>query len=60
MILRDEKGSVMFAAHRRLFYCNDAIEAELHALKESIDLTIHRTHLPVLISLNKTCWLNRI
>ena len=48
-IMGDDKGFVIFAAYRCLFYCNDTLESELHATKEGIDLAIHQTHMPVLI-----------
>ncbi|XBH83140.1 hypothetical protein VPH35_071633 [Triticum aestivum] len=32
MILRRNDGSVIFAAYRHLLVCNDALEAELHAI----------------------------
>ncbi|KAI4982518.1 hypothetical protein ZWY2020_023010 [Hordeum vulgare] len=44
MILRDDKGTVIFASCRKLFHCNDAIEAELQAMKEGLQLAI--THSP--------------
>ena len=48
MILRDKKGS-MIAAYKRLLYCSDALEYKLHAIREDIDLAIHRTLLSVLV-----------
>lgn len=32
MILRRQDGSVIFVAYRCIFNCNDALEAELHAI----------------------------
>lgn len=43
MILRDDKGAVIFAAYKRLYFCNDALEAEIHVIMEAIDLAIQRT-----------------
>ncbi|KAE8811727.1 hypothetical protein D1007_11527 [Hordeum vulgare] len=40
MILRNTTCEVIFAAYRKLFHCNDALEAELHVVLEGIKLTI--------------------
>ncbi|KAI4968240.1 hypothetical protein ZWY2020_005352 [Hordeum vulgare] len=40
MILRDNKGAVIFASYRKLFHCNDALEAELQAMKEGLQLAV--------------------
>lgn len=40
MILRDNKGTVIFASYRKLFHCNDALEAELQAMKEGLQLAV--------------------
>ena len=37
MILRDDKGGVIFATYRKLFHCNEALEVELHALLEGLN-----------------------
>ena len=34
--LRDEKGSVIFTAYKRLFYFNDTLQSKLHAIREEI------------------------
>ena len=60
MILRDDKGYVIFAAYRRLFYCNDALESELHVIREDIDLAIHRTPLSVLLQFDRSNALSAI
>ena len=39
----------MIAAYKRLLYCSDALEYNLHAIREDIDLAIHRTPLSVLV-----------
>uniref|UniRef100_A0A8I6WEW6 RNase H type-1 domain-containing protein n=1 Tax=Hordeum vulgare subsp. vulgare TaxID=112509 RepID=A0A8I6WEW6_HORVV len=44
MILRNATGGVIFAAYRKLFHCNDALEAELHAILEGIKLTIEHSN----------------
>ena len=40
MILRDTDGHMIFAAYRYLFVCNDALEAELHAIREGLALPL--------------------
>lgn len=46
MVLRKADGSLIFAAYRHLFFCNDALEEELH---EGISLAIKRSELPVVL-----------
>ena len=38
MVLRRSDGSVIFAAYQCIFNCNDALEAELHALMQGMAL----------------------
>uniref|UniRef100_A0A8R7UPH0 RNase H type-1 domain-containing protein n=1 Tax=Triticum urartu TaxID=4572 RepID=A0A8R7UPH0_TRIUA len=40
MILRDDKGGVIFGAYCKLFHCNKALAAELHAMLEGLKLAI--------------------
>lgn len=40
MVLRDEDGNVIFSAYRHLFYCNDALELEIHVMLEGITLNL--------------------
>ncbi|KAE8808730.1 Protein roadkill [Hordeum vulgare] len=49
MILRDNKGDVIFASYRKLFQCNDALEAELQAIKEGLQLAFIHASLPVVL-----------
>ncbi|KAI5005452.1 hypothetical protein ZWY2020_032695 [Hordeum vulgare] len=49
MILRDDKGVVIFASYRKLFHCNDALEAELQAMKEGLQLATTHSTLPVVV-----------
>lgn len=49
MVLRDHEGQIIFAAYRVLFYCNDALEAEIHALMQGMALAIQQTDLPVVV-----------
>ena len=54
MILRNWDGSVIFSAHRHLFHCNDALEAELHAIMEGMALFVEHTTLPVVVQSDST------
>ncbi|KAE8776224.1 autophagy-related protein 7 [Hordeum vulgare] len=49
MILRDNKGDVIFASYRKFFQCNDALEAELQAIKEGLQLAFIHASLPVVL-----------
>lgn len=49
MILCRRDGSVIFAAYRFIFHCNDALEAEIHALMQGMALAIQHTVLPVIV-----------
>ena len=47
MILRRDDGSVIFAAYRVIFNCNEALEAEIHAIMQGMALALQHTDLPV-------------
>ncbi|KAE8812567.1 autophagy-related protein 7 [Hordeum vulgare] len=49
MILRKSTGEVIFAAYRKLFHCNDALEAELQAVREGIKLAIERSDATIML-----------
>lgn len=49
MILRDERGAVIFASCQLLFYCNNALEAEIQALRIGMSLALQWSSLPVLV-----------
>ncbi|XP_073368114.1 uncharacterized protein [Aegilops tauschii subsp. strangulata] len=49
MVLRDETGKVLFAAYHYIFNCNDALEAEVHALMQGMALAIPHSTLPVVV-----------
>ncbi|KAE8784550.1 hypothetical protein D1007_41848 [Hordeum vulgare] len=49
MILRDYNGDVIFASYRKLFQCNDALEAELQAIKEGLQLAFIHASSPVVL-----------
>ena len=49
MVLRNHDGSVIFSAYRYIFNCNDALEAELHALMQGMALAIQHCELPAIV-----------
>jgi ribonuclease HI len=49
MVLRSSTGAAIFAASRQLFHCADAVEAELAAIDEGLNLALHWTTLPLII-----------
>lgn len=49
MILRNASGGVIFAAYHKLFHCNDALEAELHAILEGIKLTVEHSNSTIMV-----------
>lgn len=49
MILRDSNFGVISAARHVLFFCNDALEAEMLAMQEGMALAIQRSNLPILV-----------
>ncbi|KAE8819228.1 autophagy-related protein 7 [Hordeum vulgare] len=53
IILRTRTSEVIFAAYRKLFHCNDALEAELHAVPEGIKLTTE--HFDAAIMVQSDC-----
>ena len=49
IILRIHNGIVIFAAYWCIFNCNDALEAELHALMQGMALANHHCEGPVIV-----------
>ncbi|KAI5007280.1 hypothetical protein ZWY2020_047228 [Hordeum vulgare] len=49
MILRHHDGSVIFAAYMRIFNCNNALEAELHAIMQGMALALQHCSLPIVV-----------
>ena len=47
MILRDHAGSIIFNSCRYLFTCEDALEAEILALKEGLSLALQWSNSPI-------------
>ncbi|KAE8778636.1 Arginine decarboxylase [Hordeum vulgare] len=60
MILRDCKGDVIFASYRKLFQCNDALEAELQAIKEGLQLAFIHASSPVVLQTDSAMALKMI
>ncbi|XBI14851.1 hypothetical protein VPH35_057369 [Triticum aestivum] len=52
MILRDDRGEIIYSACRELRTCDNALEAELEACKEGLELALHRSNLPILVELD--------
>ncbi|KAE8784009.1 autophagy-related protein 7 [Hordeum vulgare] len=52
MFLRDNKGAVMFASYRKLIHCNEALEAELQAMKERLELAVVHSQATILLQPN--------
>ena len=47
MILRRDDGSIIFAAYRVIFNCNEALEVEIHAIMQGMALALQHIDLPV-------------
>ena len=47
MILRVQKGEIVFSACRFLYACDDVLEAELLAIREGISLALQWSILPI-------------
>ncbi|KAE8813400.1 retrotransposon unclassified [Hordeum vulgare] len=60
MILRNCQGDVIFASYRKLFQCNDALESELQAIKEGLQLAFIHASSPVVLQSDSAMALNMI
>ena len=49
MILRDNSGNGVFTSCRSLLHCDDALEAELIACKEGIEMALQYTSKPIMV-----------
>ena len=49
MVLRNGDGTTIFAAYRYIFHCNDAFEAEIHAIMQGMALAIQHSDMPVIV-----------
>lgn len=54
MILRDEVGTIIFSACRKLYSCRDALKAELCACMEGLSLALQMSDLPINIELDSS------
>ncbi|XBH62951.1 hypothetical protein VPH35_117042 [Triticum aestivum] len=52
MILRDDRGEIIYSACRELRACESALEAELAACREGLELALHRTNLSIIVELD--------
>lgn len=52
MVLRDDRGDIIYSACRELRTCDNVLEAELSACREGLDLALHRTTLPIIIEMD--------
>ena len=52
MILRDDRGEIIYSACRELRICDNALEAELAACREGLELALHQSNLPILVELD--------
>ena len=52
MILRDDRGEIIYNACRELRTCDNALDAELAACREGLELALHRSNLPILVELD--------
>ena len=49
MLLRDDTGNIVFSACRYLSHCEDALESELLACMEGLDLALSHSELPIIV-----------
>lgn len=52
MLLRDERGDIIFTACRELHACDNGLHAELAACREGLALALQRTNLPIMVELD--------
>ena len=52
MILRRDDGFIIFVAYHVIFNCNEALEAEIHAIMQGMALAIQLTELSIIVQLN--------
>ncbi|KAI5016767.1 hypothetical protein ZWY2020_006618 [Hordeum vulgare] len=52
MILRDDRGLIIYIAYWELRSCDSVLEAELEACREGLDLALHRTSLSIMVEMD--------
>lgn len=52
MILRDERGDIIYTACRQILTCDNGLEAELAACREGLELALYRTNLLIMVELD--------
>lgn len=52
MVLRDERGNIIFSSCRVLFSCREALEAELCACMEGLSFAIQRSNSPIIMEMD--------
>ncbi|KAI4972433.1 hypothetical protein ZWY2020_003358 [Hordeum vulgare] len=54
MVLHDDRGHIIFSACRHIHTSDSALEAELLACREGLDLALHRTMMPIIMDMKST------
>lgn len=52
MVLRSDRGEIIFTACREIRTCDNSLHAELAACKEGLELALHRTMLPIVVEMD--------
>jgi ribonuclease HI len=60
MVLRDDKGAIIFSSCRQLFSFHEALEAELCACMKGLSFAIQRSELPVIVEMDSFVAVNLI
>ncbi|KAI4998006.1 hypothetical protein ZWY2020_053348 [Hordeum vulgare] len=60
MVLRDNKGHIIYTSCREVFSCRNALEAELSTCMEGLSLAIPITELPIQVEMDSREALNMI
>uniref|UniRef100_A0A8R7QFD9 RNase H type-1 domain-containing protein n=1 Tax=Triticum urartu TaxID=4572 RepID=A0A8R7QFD9_TRIUA len=60
MVLRSDRGGIIFTACREIRTCDNALEAELAACREGLELALHRSDLSILIEMDSVKAVNML